>query len=80
LWESSQRLGGQLREKKTRSSNKLVKVTDLASANTLPAVQKRQDEGNQLGRFVTLRAANAGEVFRGVAFAPKDHGAADNQE
>jgi hypothetical protein len=57
-----------------------VKVTDLASANTLPAVQKQQDEGNQLGRFVTLRAANAGEVFRGVAFAPKDHGAADNQE
>jgi hypothetical protein len=60
--------------------NKLVKVTDLVSANTVPAVQKDEDKNDQLGRFVTVRAAKAGEVFRGVAFAPKDHGAADNQE
>jgi len=60
--------------------NKLVKVTDLISANALPAVQKNEDENNQLGHFVTIRSAKAGEVFRGVAFAPKDHGAADNQE
>ena len=44
--------------------NKLVKVTDLLSATTLPT-------GGGLGHFVTVRAANAGEVLRGVAFAPR---------
>ena len=48
--------------------NKLVKVTDLISATTLPSVT------GWLGRFETIRSARAGEVFRGVAFAPKDHG------
>lgn len=60
--------------------NKLVKVTDLVSDNALPAVQKNEDENNQPGHFVTIRSAKAGEVFRGVAFAPKDHGVADHQE
>lgn len=45
--------------------NKLVKVTDLISAMTLPSA------GSRLGRFETIRSARAGEVFRGVAFAPK---------
>ncbi len=47
--------------------NKLVKVTDVISATTLPT-------GGWLGTFQTLRSARAGEVFRGVAFAPSaDH-------
>ena len=45
--------------------NKLVKVTDLLSATTLPG-------GPYLGIFTTLRSAQAGEVFRGVAFAPTE--------
>lgn len=45
--------------------NRLVKVTDLLSATTLPA-------GPNLGIFTTLRSAQAGEVFRGVAFAPTE--------
>jgi hypothetical protein len=46
--------------------NKLVKVTDLLSATTLPT--------GGLGHFTTVRSAAAGEVLRGVAFAPSDHG------
>ncbi|MDQ1407217.1 MAG: hypothetical protein QOG55_2846 [Acidobacteriaceae bacterium] len=60
--------------------SKLVKVTDVVSANTLPATDGDRDKSDQLGRFVTLRSAKACKVFRGVAFAPKDHGAADNRE
>jgi hypothetical protein len=44
--------------------NKLVKVTDLLSATTLPT-------GGGLGHFVTVCAARAGEVLRGVALAPE---------
>jgi hypothetical protein len=44
--------------------NKLVKVTDRLSNTTLPT------GNNDLGRFVTVRSAQAGEVFRGVALAP----------
>jgi hypothetical protein len=51
--------------------NKLVKVTDVLSATTAPS-------GGWLGTFQTVRSARSGEVFRGVAFAPKsdddDHG------
>ena len=47
--------------------NKLVKVTDLLSAATQPT------SGSGIGTFRTIRAAKAGEVFRGVAFAPTDH-------
>jgi hypothetical protein len=43
--------------------NKLVRVTDRVSDSTLPT-------GNGLGRFTTIRSANAREVFRGVALAP----------
>lgn len=40
--------------------NKLVTITDARAATTLPA-------GEQ---FTTPRTAAAGDVFRGVAFAP----------
>jgi hypothetical protein len=51
--------------------NKLVKVTDLLRATTMPAA-KGDDDDNPIGRFVTLRTAKAGEVLRGIAFAPRD--------
>jgi hypothetical protein len=54
--------------------NRLVKVTDLLSATTLPK-QKGDgdhDRDDSWEQFVTLRAARAGEVLRGVAFAPGD--------
>jgi hypothetical protein len=44
--------------------NKLVKVTDVISRTTAPT-------GGRLGTFWTVRSARAGEVFRGIAFAPK---------
>ena len=50
--------------------NLLVKVTDRLDAVT-PAKSGGKDS---LGHFVTIRAARAGEVFRGVAFAPADDG------
>jgi hypothetical protein len=53
--------------------NKLVKVTDLLSATTLPAGEGDEDSADSLGHFVTLRTAKFGEVLRGVAFAPTDH-------
>ena len=43
--------------------DQLVKVTDRLAATTLAM-------GDSLDRFATIRAAKAGEVFRGVAFAP----------
>jgi hypothetical protein len=48
--------------------NKLVKVTDILKATTLP----KADGFFGIGRFVTIRAARAGEVLRGVTFAPED--------
>jgi len=53
--------------------NKLVKVTDRLRATTLPQAGGHGD-GDSIGRFVTLRTAKAGEVLRGVAFAPGDDG------
>jgi hypothetical protein len=49
--------------------NLLVRVKDRLDAMALP---KRAGGDDRLGRFVTLRAAKAGEVFRGVSFAPED--------
>lgn len=56
--------------------NFLVKVTDRLDAMTLPkrAGGKNHDS---LGQFVTLRAAKAGEVFRGVALAPEGNAGDD---
>jgi hypothetical protein len=50
--------------------NKLVKVTDRLSGITLPTGDGDHDADDWLGHFVTIRSAKAGEVFRGVAFAP----------
>ncbi|HEY2546027.1 MAG TPA: hypothetical protein VGI46_08185 [Candidatus Acidoferrum sp.] len=50
--------------------NKLVKVTDVISATTLPTGVGEKE----IGVFRTIRSARAGEVFRGVALAPVDHG------
>ena len=52
--------------------NKLVKVTDLLRATSLPQGNGDHDGNGPLGRFVTIRAASAGEVLRGVAFAPEN--------
>ena len=52
--------------------NLLVKVTDQLDAATPPKTGGKDHDS--LGHFVTLRAARAGEVFRGVAFAPADDG------
>jgi hypothetical protein len=48
--------------------NRLVKISDRLAATTPPKAGK--DFGS-LGHFVILRTAKAGEVFRGVALAPK---------
>jgi hypothetical protein len=50
--------------------NKLVKVTDLLKATTLPVGDGDHNWDSRLGHFVTIRAAQSGEVLRGVAFAP----------
>jgi hypothetical protein len=52
---------------------KLVAVTDDLDATHLPTDQDhfRGDDDHGLEHFVTLQQARAGEVFRGVAFAPK---------
>lgn len=51
--------------------NKLVKVTDLLRATTLPLPRRDDDDDyTPLGQFVTIRSAQAGEVLRGIAFAP----------
>jgi hypothetical protein len=55
--------------------NKLVKVSDVLSATTLPT---SSNQGKSIGHFVTLRSAKAGEVFRGVAFAPQDRDGRDD--
>lgn len=54
--------------------NLLVKVTDRLDAMTPPS----GDDHGWFGHFVTLRAAQAGEVFRGVAFAPEHDGGDDH--
>jgi hypothetical protein len=54
--------------------NKLVKVTDVISATTVPTGDGDHDRDDQIGVFRTIRSARAGEVFRGVALAPTDHG------
>jgi len=51
--------------------NKLVEVTDLLRATTLPLPRRGDDDDDaSLGQFVTIRSAQAGEVLRGIAFAP----------
>jgi hypothetical protein len=50
--------------------NKLVKVTDLVRSTTLPQSTDKHNGNAPLGTFVTIRAAQSGEVLRGVTFAP----------
>jgi hypothetical protein len=59
--------------------NKLVKVRDLLSATTLPTGDGDHDRDDRVGHFVTIRAARAGEVLRGVALAPKEHSDDDHR-
>jgi len=53
--------------------NKLVRVTDVISATTLPTGDGDNDRDDRIGKFKTIRAARAGQVFRGVALAPERH-------
>jgi hypothetical protein len=57
--------------------NKLVKVTDVLKATTLPKDDGDHDRDDSWGHFVTIRAARAGEVLRGVALAPVERGFED---
>jgi len=52
--------------------NKLVRVTDVVSATTLPTGDGDNDRDDRIGKFTIIRSARAGEVFRGVALAPRD--------
>jgi hypothetical protein len=47
--------------------NKLVTVADRLNATSLPP-----SNSNGWGHFTTLRAAQAGEVLRGISFAPAE--------
>jgi len=62
--------------------NKLVKVTDRLQATTLPSAQGDgdHDRDDRFGTFVTIRSAKAGEVLRGVAFAPQDREDRDDRD
>ncbi len=52
--------------------NQLVEVTDRLNATTLATGDGDNDKDDSLDHFVSVRSANAGEVLRGVAFAPQD--------
>lgn len=56
--------------------NKLVRVTDVLSATTLPTGDGH-DRDDRIGTFEIIRSARAGEVFRGVALAPSEHHGGD---
>jgi hypothetical protein len=60
--------------------NKLVKVTDVLAATTLPVGDVDHDKDDSIGQFKTIRAAKSGEVLRGVSFAPQDDGGEDDSE
>ena len=51
--------------------NKLMRVTDVLDATTLPSSNAH---GGRLEQFETIRSARYGEVLRGVAFAPTPEG------
>lgn len=60
--------------------NKLVKVRDRLRATTLPQGDSDHDRDDRFGQFVTIRSAKAGEVLRGVAFAPREHDGDDDDD
>jgi hypothetical protein len=53
--------------------NRVVKVTDVISATKLATGDGDHDKDDRNDHFVTLRTANAGQAFRGVALAPVLH-------
>jgi hypothetical protein len=53
--------------------NKLVKITDVLSATTVPTGDGDHDRDDSWEQFVTIRTARAGEVLRGISFAPRGH-------
>jgi len=60
---------------------RLVAVTDVLAATSLPARRRdgdRDDRDDARGTFVTLQASRPGEVFRGVALAPCKDSCASN--
>ncbi len=59
--------------------NKLVKVTDVLKATTLPTTRGGSGWDGGIGRFVTIRSARSGEVLRGVAFAPQNRDGDDGR-
>jgi hypothetical protein len=60
--------------------NKLVRVNDLLNATSLPIDHGNEYKDHSWGHFVTIRSARAGEVFRGVAFAPKKQSGNDDDD
>jgi hypothetical protein len=52
--------------------NKLLKVTDVLKATTLPTGDGDHDKDDSIGQIKIIRSAKSGEVFRGVTFAPQD--------
>jgi hypothetical protein len=54
-----------------------VRVTDMLSNTALPLPGRSRD-GAKLGEFTLLRTAKSGEVFRGLDWAPTDHGRDDD--
>lgn len=60
--------------------NKLVKVRDRLRSTTLPQGDGVHDRDDRFGQFVTIRSAKAGEVLRGIAFAPRDHDRDDDDD
>ena len=57
--------------------NKLVRVTDIVGATSLPA--PNTPASFFIDHFFTLRSAQSGEVFRGIAFAPEDRPGDDDR-
>jgi hypothetical protein len=58
--------------------NKLVKITDLVGAKTLPSSNGQRGGFDSFEQFVTIRSAKAGEVLRGVTLAPEDRDRRDH--
>ena len=58
--------------------NKLVAVTDVLAATTLPTGDGDNDRDDSWEKFTTIRTANAGEVLRGVSLAPVDRDGDDD--
>jgi hypothetical protein len=52
--------------------NKLVTVKDLLNATSLPLGNGGSSQSHAWGHFTTLRSAQAGEVLRGISFAPSE--------